>query len=98
MIPSQRLASLAARSSGTRALRSWPATRLHVARRQADHGLMRYRAGQRAWEATMSAPLNDEAKKQDLTPSEEQESGRFDVKPNESILFFDSEALSMSAR
>ncbi|KAM0455919.1 hypothetical protein ACHAO4_004001 [Trichoderma viride] len=90
MIPSQRLASLAARSSGTRALRSWPATRLHVARRQADHGLMRYRAGQRAWEATMSAPLNDEAKKQDLTPSEEQESGRFDVKPNESILFFDN--------
>lgn len=41
----------------------------------------------------MSAPLNDEAKKQDLTPSEEQESGRFDVKSNESILFFDSEAL-----
>ncbi|KAM0516061.1 hypothetical protein ACHAPE_005684 [Trichoderma viride] len=90
MIPSQRLASLAARSSGTRALRSWPATRLHVARRQADHGLMRYRAGQRAWEATMAAPLNDEAEKQDLTPSEEQESGRFDVKPNESILFFDN--------
>ncbi|PNP41207.1 hypothetical protein TGAMA5MH_07077 [Trichoderma gamsii] len=90
MIPSQRLASLAARSSGTRALRSWPALRLHVARRQADHGLMRYRAGQRAWEATMSAPLDDEAKKQDLTLSEEQESGRFDVKPNESILFFDN--------
>lgn len=93
MIPTQRLASLAARSSGTRALRSWP-TGLHVARRQADYGLMRYRAGQRAWEATIAAPLADEAKKQDLSPSEEQESGRFDVKPNESILFFDSEALS----
>jgi hypothetical protein len=57
---------------------------------------MRYRAGQRVWETTTTAPLNDaaiEGKKQDSSPSEEQESGRFDVKSNEAILFFDSEAL-----
>ncbi|PNP52970.1 hypothetical protein THARTR1_06485 [Trichoderma harzianum] len=92
MIPSRSLALLAARSSGARALRSWPAA-AHVATRRTDYGLMRWRAGQRIWETTTAIPLSqgDAAEeKQDSSPSEEQESGRFDVKSNESILFFDN--------
>ncbi|KAL7799699.1 RNA12 domain-containing protein [Trichoderma ceciliae] len=92
MIPTRSFASLAARSSNARALRLWPAG-LHVARRRTDYGLMRSRAGQRVWETTTATPssnLDAEGKKQDLSPFEEQESGRFDVKANESILFFDN--------
>lgn len=94
MIPSRSLALLAARSSSARALRSWPAA--HVATRRTDYGLMRWRAGQRIWETTTAAPLSEgdaTENKQDLSPSEEKESGRFDVKSNESILFFDSKGL-----
>ncbi|KAL6824252.1 RNA12 domain-containing protein [Trichoderma sp. SZMC 28015] len=92
MIPSRSLALLAARSSSARALRSWPAA-AHVATRRTDYGLMRWRAGQRIWETTTAIPLGESdaaEKKQDSSPSEEQESGRFDVKSNESILFFDN--------
>jgi hypothetical protein len=60
---------------------------------------MRYRAGQRIWETTSAIPLSDgdlEGKQKDLSPAEEQESGRFDVKANESILFFDSETVLLA--
>ncbi|KAH6607986.1 mitochondrial escape 2 [Trichoderma cornu-damae] len=94
MIPSRSLALLAARSSSSRALRLWPFG-LHIVRRRTDYGglMLSCQAGQRAWETTTAAPLGGvdaEGAKQDLSPSEEQESGRFDVKPNESILFFDN--------
>lgn len=95
MIPSRSLALLAARSSSARALRLWPAG-AHVATRRTDDGLMRWRAGQRIWETTTATHLSEgdaAGQKQDSSPSEEKESGRFDVKPNESILFFDSETL-----
>ncbi|ETS05209.1 mitochondrial escape protein 2 [Trichoderma reesei RUT C-30] len=93
MIPSRSLALLAARSGGSRALRLWPGVGRATATRRSDYGLMRYRAGQRIWETTSAIPLSDgdlEGKQKDLSPAEEQESGRFDVKANESILFFDN--------
>jgi hypothetical protein len=61
---------------------------------------MRWRAGQRIWETTTAMPLSEgdaAEKKQDSSPSEEQESGRFDVKSNESILFFDSKEMLMES-
>lgn len=87
MIPTRSLASLALRP-GVRpstALRPFLAGSI---RRRIDHESVIRRPLHRAWESTIVT--NEQETKENATPSEEKESGRFDVKPNESILFFDS--------
>ncbi|KAK5998028.1 Mitochondrial escape protein 2 [Cladobotryum mycophilum] len=90
MIPTRSLASLALRPGLSFAART---CLIRPARSRIAPGLLlKHRAAQqRAWETTSATTSGQDGKKQvDVTPREEQESGKFDVKSNEAILFFDN--------
>lgn len=96
-----RLAAMALRPIVQRQLALRPALVIgSSAWRRIDHGVLRQVVAGRAWDSTIAMPPSDPvapaaADATENTIAEEKDTGHFEVKENEAILFFDSTCFAL---